>query len=182
MRKLFGFLYFIFIISFASKAQDSTSINKNTVYVEAFGIGMRYSVNYERYFDFKKTDLGISLSGGVAPNFSEPKYLWFPLRLNANYDIGKSRVGAGIDYMFGYYWIHSFIHPEDVIRGTNGWLLYHINYSYEVADLLSLKISLLFIDISTNNYSYLANLPFLNLELYNNQFVIWPGLLFGYSF
>ena len=166
-----------------SIAQDTTATKPNSIFVEGFGIGMRYSINYERQVQIKKSNWGFSLSGGIAPNFSEPKYLWFPLRIDANYQIKNSRIGAGVNYMFGYYWFHSFIHPEDIIRSTSGFFLPGINYEYQFENKFVGSIRILFVDNTKDyKYSYLARLPFLDLELYNKKFVMCPGLAIGYSF
>jgi len=164
-------------------AQDTTATKPNSIFFEGLGIGMRYSINYERSFQIKESNWGFSLSGGVAPNFVDPQYLYFPFRLYANYQIGNSEIGAGINYMFGFYWFHSFIHPEDILRSTIGFFLPSIRYSYQMENKLILSCSVLFVDNTKDyKYSYLARLPFLDLELYNKKFVMWPGLAIGYSF
>jgi hypothetical protein len=109
-------------------AQDTTATKPNSIFFEGLGIGMRYSINYERSFQIKESNWGFSLSGGVAPNFVDPQYLYFPFRLYANYQIGNSEICAGINYMFGFYWFHSFIHPEDILRSTIGFFLPGVFY------------------------------------------------------
>ena len=182
MRYLFMTLFLAYLLHPAI-AQDSSANKPNTIYIEGLGIGMRYSINYERQFQIKESNWGFSLSGGIAPNFSEPKYLWFPLRLDANYQIKNSRIGAGVNYMFGYYWFHSFIHPEDVNRSSNAYFLPDINYTYFFNFRGFMKFNLLFVN-NINNYKhgYLAYLPFSKLQLEDKNFVVWPGLSFGYSF
>jgi len=175
----------LFIIGFLQigMAQHTTANKPNAIYLEGLGIGMRYSINYERQFQIKESNFGFSLSGGVAPNVVEPQYLYFPFRLYAEYQLGKSQIGAGINYMFGFYWFHSFIHPEDVLRSTSGFLLPSIRYEYQLVDKFRISCSILFVDNTHDyQYSYLARLPFENLELYNKKFLLWPGLSFGYSF
>ncbi len=166
-----------------SIAQDTTATKPNSIFVEGFGIGMRYSINYERQVQIKKSNWGFSLSGGVAPNFADPQYLYFPFRLNVNYQIGQSEIGVGVNYMFGYYWFHSFIHPEDVNRSSNAYFLPDINYTYFFNFRGFMKFNLLFVN-NINNYKhgYLAYLPFSKLQLEDKNFVVWPGLSFGYSF
>ena len=181
--KILIFLLLLACLKLAVSAQETTANKPNTIYIEGLGIGMRYSINYERQFQIKESNWGFSLSGGIAPNFSEPKYLWFPLRIDANYQIKNSRIGAGVNYMFGYYWFHSFIHPEDIIRSTSGFFLPGINYEYQFENKFVGSIRILFVDNTKDyKYSYLARLPFLDLELYNKKFVMWPGLAIGYSF
>ncbi len=175
----------LFIICFLQigVAQDTTANKPNAIYLEGLGIGMRYSINYERQFQIKESNFGFSLAGGVAPNFVEPQYLYFPFRLYAEYQLGKSQIGAGINYMFGFYWFHSFIHPEDVLRGTDGFFLPGVYYKLHLNSKFYLNGNFLIIDNRKNyQYSYLARLPFLSLGLYNKEFLIWPGLSFGYSF
>jgi hypothetical protein len=47
-------------------AQDTTATKPNSIYIEGLGIGMRYSINYERRsFQIKKSNWGFSLSGGA---------------------------------------------------------------------------------------------------------------------
>jgi hypothetical protein len=57
-----------------------------------------------------------------------------------------------------------------------------MSYQFENKFVLSIS-DLLFVDNTKDyKYSYLARLPFLDLELYNKKFVMWPGLAIGYSF
>ncbi|MFZ1633983.1 MAG: hypothetical protein WAT43_08925 [Chitinophagales bacterium] len=175
----------LFIIGFLQigMAQDTNANKANAIYIEGLGIGMRYSINYERQFQIKESNFGFSLSGGVAPNVVEPQYLYFPFRLYAEYQLGKSQIGAGINYMFGFYWFHSFIHPEDVLRSTDGFFLPSAFYKFRLNSNFYLNGNLLFINNSKNyQYNYLASLPFLNLELYNKKILVWPGLSLGYKF
>ena len=85
--------------------------------------------------------------------------------------------------MFGYYWFHIFIHPEDVNRSSNAYFLPDINYTYFLNFRGFMKFNLLFVN-NINNYKhgYLAYLPFSKLQLEDKNFVVWPGLSFGYSF
>ena len=181
--KILIFLLLLACLKLAVCAQDTTANKPNSIYIEGLGIGMRYSINYERQVQIKKSNWGFSLSGGIAPKFVDPQYLYFPFRLYANYQIGNSEICAGINYMFGFYWFHSFIHPEDILRSTIGFFLPSIRYSYQMENKLILSCSVLFVDNTKDyKYSYLARLPFLDLELYNKKFVMWPGLAIGYSF
>ncbi|HRG28914.1 MAG TPA: hypothetical protein PLJ00_13535 [Chitinophagales bacterium] len=182
MKYLFMTLFMTFLLHPAI-AQNSSANKSNTIYIEGLGIGMLYSINYERQVQIKESNWGFSLSGGIAPKFVDPQYLYFPFRLYANYQIGNSEIGAGINYMFGYYWFHIFIHPEDVNRSSNAYFLPDINYTYFLNFRGFMKFNLLFVN-NINNYKhgYLAYLPFSKLQLEDKNFVVWPGLSFGYSF
>lgn len=178
----------LFIICFLQIgiAQDINANKPNAIYIEGLGIGMRYSINYERHFQIKESNFGFSLSGGVAPNFVDPLYLYFPLRFTMGHSFGHSSVGVGMNYMWGFYWQHGFLHPEDLTWSTDYWLFPKINYQYKFENNLFLDIEANFIsekwESNQNIYSYLLDLPFNKLELYNNHFVVWPGLSIGYTF
>ncbi|MGB4832624.1 MAG: hypothetical protein WBP31_14880, partial [Chitinophagales bacterium] len=65
MRYLFMTLFLAYLLHPAI-AQDSSANKPNTIYIEGLGIGMRYSINYERQFQIKESNWGFSLSGGIA--------------------------------------------------------------------------------------------------------------------
>jgi len=167
-------------------AQDTTAKKQNAVNIEAFGIGLRYSINYERQFQIKESNWGFSLSGGVAPNFFEPIYLYFPLRFDIDYQFGNSKAGIGFNYMWGFYWFRNYAPYNDLARSRDFVAFPKINYRYLFRNGLQLTGELTIISEKLQPYqhitSYLVDLPFNELELYQKQFVVWPGISIGYTF
>jgi len=167
-------------------AQDTTATKPNSIFVEGFGIGMRYSINYERQFQIKESNWGFSLSGGVAPNFVEPIYLYFPLRFDIDYQFGNSKAGIGFNYMWGFYWYRYYPPYNDLIRSRDFVAFPKIKYQYLFRNRFLLTGELNMISEkwqpNQNVISYLVDLPFSKLELYQKQFVVWPGISIGYTF
>ena len=184
--KILIFVLLLVCLQPAVSAQDTIAKKPNTIYIEGLGIGLRYSINYERQFQIKESNWGFSLSGGVAPNFVEPIYLYFPLRFDIDYQFGNSKAGIGFNYMWGFYWEPYQGSYDDIIRSTDFASFPKIKYQYLCRNGLQLTGELNMISEKwqphQNVISYLVDLPFGKLELYQKQFVAWPGISIGYTF
>ena len=184
--KILIFVLLLVCLQPAVSAQDTIANKPNSIYIEGLGIGLRYSINYERQFQIKESNWGFSLSGGVAPNFVEPIYLYFPLRFDIDYQFGNSKAGIGFNYMWGFYWYRYYPPYNDLIRSTDFVAFPKIKYQYLFRNRFLLTGELNMISEKwqphQNVISYLVDLPFGKLELYQKQFVVWPGISIGYTF
>lgn len=90
-------LFLIFCVN--SYSQDSLSHKKNIVYLELFGNGGFYSVNYERMLtNSQKGYLALRLGGGYCPNFSEAVISELNLATKTS-EKGFFNFGFGVSYM-----------------------------------------------------------------------------------
>ena len=90
----------IFFLSFIVVRSDCQS--KHTVYFEALGNGLIYSINYDYGFSDDVVGWGLRLGVGYTP-FSDSNFLTIPCMVN--YVIGKERhfleIGAGAVFFTG---------------------------------------------------------------------------------
>lgn len=91
---------------FSQEAKRSEDINKNTVYLEAFGQGFAWSANYDRLFNTEKTFMN-SLTVGLvfvpqSIDFGDGTYVGTPVSFN--WLLGKKshhlELGIGVTPMY----------------------------------------------------------------------------------
>jgi hypothetical protein len=185
MRHSLFVIFFFSILQSSGQDSAKNKIASNTIYVEGLGAGMRFSLNYEKIFRLPIHNLYVSGSAGIAPSWWYEKYLYFPFRLSIVYGNKSSFVEAGMCMETGYFWFQSFIHPEDYYRGTQTYWLPFLSYVYQGLNKGGLYARITLYPIINNHsdsYSYLAQLPFKNLYLYDKKFVPWVGISAGYTF
>lgn len=96
---LFGIITFFLNPAVAQSSMDSIKISKNTIYLEAFGNGGIYSINYDRIVFSKKL---FKISGRVGVSYipyplSYTNIFFYPTELN--FLCGKKHYGElGIGY------------------------------------------------------------------------------------
>lgn len=146
---------------------------------------MRFSLNYEKIFRLPVNHLFISVAGGVAPSWWNQKYLWFPIRTNLSYGGKSSFAEISMNLVYGYFWNESYIHPDEYLHGTETWWLPAVGYRYGnlYEGGLFMKLSVYpILNKTPDAYSYLVQLPFPDLKLYDKEFVLWLGVSAGYTF
>lgn len=100
------FVISLFNQTFGQVTKDSTSISKNTVYLELLGNGGVYSFNYDRIL-LTKTLFKISGSVGISyipPSFRYNHTFTYPLEINLLYGIRNHfELGIGYTPVFNLY-------------------------------------------------------------------------------
>lgn len=146
---------------------------------------MRFSINYDKAFRLPINNLYISGSAGIAPSWWNQKYLYFPLRLTVFYGKLNSFAEFDMHMVYGYFWNQSFTNPDQYLTGTQTYWLPSLSYRYQNITSGGLFIKFSFYPIinkKSDSYSYLSQLPFPSLKLYDKDFVPWFGVSAGYTF
>jgi hypothetical protein len=95
----------IWFVIFSTRCLSQPGVSRNAIYVEAFGTGIFYSVNYERFVSNDLTfRIGFS-TFTIHANYDRDQYTHYAVPIMANYLIGegnsKLEIGAGIEFLAG---------------------------------------------------------------------------------
>jgi hypothetical protein len=148
--------------------KNISTTKKNTLFVEAFGNGLLYSIGYDRLFFPEKTTK-LSLSIGVTPFIGQKQSTmkidaWLSPQVNCL--IGKDHnLEIGIGYTFLGFYIDYINRPH--------LIFYRIGYRYQKTD------GGLFFRIGFTPYSFIDKAPGINLD---NPFMPWGGIAIGWTF
>ena len=191
MKKLTTFLI-IFTLThsvFSQVKEASTTIEKNTVYAEAFGQGFCWSLNYDRLFNTEKRIMNSYTAGIVyvpqSIQFGDGTYYGIPL--SYNWLIGKKshhlELGVGLTSLL--------VNPNSIVKSDfYAYLTPKIGYRYQrpqgglffkatatpMIDLLSVNTHK-FGTTKSRSFSTLSNVAGLDYPAFP-----WPGLSIGYTF
>lgn len=174
---------------FSQVKETSTTIEKNTVYAEAFGQGFCWSLNYDRLFNTEKRIMNSYTAGIVyvpkSIQFGDGTYYGIPL--SYNWLIGKKshhlELGVGLTSLL--------VNPNSSIKSDfYAYLTPKIGYRFQrpqgglffkatatpMIDLLSVN-TYKSGTTKSRSFSTLSNVAGLEYPAFP-----WPGLSIGYTF
>lgn len=184
------FCFFIFGTVFSQELKRSEDINRNTVYLEAFGQGFGYSLNYDRLLNTDKTFMN-SLTVGLTfipqtTEFGDGIYLGVPV--SYNWILGRNshhlELGVGLTPMFvksRYYpssgRFYFYASPEISYRfqRPQGGVFFRVTATGFI-DLFHLEKQNL---VGGSKYSISSMTDVLGLDY---PIFPWPGISVGYTF
>ena len=103
MRKLFIFsiVYFIIQPSFSQDSNQGNLSSKSSIYFEALGTGLFYSINYDRIV-FANDNLGISVRSGITytpQSVAGANMIGIPIEMSVLLGEKKGKLELGLGFM-----------------------------------------------------------------------------------
>jgi len=184
------FILFTVINSVISQENNvNNTLEKNTIYTEAFGQGFCWSLNYDRLFNTEKRIMNSYTAGIVyvpeSIQFGDGTYFGIPL--SYNWLIGKKshhlELGIGLTSLL--------VNPNSSVKSDfYAYLTPKIGYRFQrpqgglffratatpMIDLLNVHTQK-FVSDKSRSFSTLSNVAGLDYAVFP-----WPGLSIGYSF
>lgn len=125
MRSLL-LIIIILVTNFPSKGEDTTKLvnhldKRNAAFVELFGAGLLYSINYERSISIKRGHY-INPSLGMQIGFLNHRFQ-FPIRIPLLFRVNRKlfcNIGGGISVLYDYDYTRTNETKDDFLSGSQG--------------------------------------------------------------
>lgn len=165
----------------------NTDITKNTFFIEYFGMGKYYTINYDRILRIKKQKFSGRIGFGYFPKYPKSNIAAYSVPFEINYLLGRDdnyyEPGIGVSYLYADNFYRNYLTMKNEYSKILYWFIKPAGYRYQPKNSgVFFKVSFLLY------YRMELNEEYLNLE--RNQNIRWPapsygtyiGISIGYSF